>query len=291
MKVSYIIVAYKSSELLRTLLESIKSQATGDDELQFEYEVIVVDNSPDCSSADVVAAILPESHFIQNNTNRGYTAAINQGIKQSTGDYLFLLNPDIILESKCTMNLVRALGDNVGAAAPQLRHRDGSIQKSVRNFPRFATLLYELTGLARLAPNSPTFGHWRNNSFSHAEESAVAQPMASALMIRADVAAAIGTWDDQFFIFFSDVDYCKRIHDAGLLIKFIPTARAEHGIGGSTRGEGTWLIWESHRGFARYLNKHELRGAMVVLRPVARVMLWFGALVRVMWRKLRGRKF
>jgi hypothetical protein len=230
--------------------------------------------------------------FIQNGRNLGFTAAVNQGVRVATGEYLFVLNPDVVLKPNCTQSLVRAFtSEEIGAVAPQLLDSDGSIQMSVRNFPRFSTIVYESTGLARWFPKHSAFGHWRNYAFKHDELKSVEQPMASAIMIRSDVVVEVGEWDERFFVFFSDVDYCKRIVESGFRIVFVPAAQALHQVGGSTRNEGAWLVWDSHRGFGRYLCKHELRGWRVLLRPLACLILWLGAVVRTMMRKIVGRGF
>ena len=286
MRVSYVIVTYHSTDQVGALVESIAIQSS-----EGGSEIIVVDNSPDDSCKAIVESACPSAKFIQNDSNRGYTAAINQAITLAGGEFLFLLTPDVVLQEKCTENLIAAFNGSAGATAPQLLNSDGSIQKSVRNFPRFSTLIYDSIGLAKLFPANNTLGRWRNLYFPHDQLREVEQPMASALMIHRAAMEKVGDWDEQFFVFFSDVDYCKRIYDAGYSILFVPQAKAKHEVGGSTRHEGTWLIWDSHRGFARYLQKHELRGFKLILWPLAKLLLWVGAVGRVLMRKLKGQGF
>lgn len=287
MKLSYIVVTYRSEDQVGNLIDSIVAQrGTG------EFEIIVVDNSIDESSAGVLREKLPTIKLIQNERNRGFTAAVNQGIREAKGDFVFMLNPDVVLMPGCAETLLGAFSDNtVGAAAPQMINPDGSIQKSVRNFPRFSTLVYESLGLGLRYPKHRKFGYWRNLGFSHDELKSVEQPMASAFMVRKDTSEVVGPWDDDFFVFFSDVDYCKRIIDAGYKIMFVPKAKAIHEGGGSTRREGSWLVWDSHRGFSRYLRKHELKGFRKMLRPLAGLILFVGGLARVTVRKIAGRGF
>ncbi len=281
--VTYAIVAYKSNDILPPLLNSIhRQQGT------FSRQIVIVDNF----AAENCTALVQESgvtaKLILNEKNLGYTAAVNQAISEASGDVVFLLNPDIELDPDCTKNLLNALnGDSrLAAVAPQLLNRDGSIQSSVRNFPTFSTVIWEHTGLARLLRNRPVFGRWKNLYFDHNTRTNVAQPMASALMIRREVLTRLGPWDEQFFIYFSDVDYCRRIIASGAQILFEPAARAAHALGGSTRKERGWLIRDSHRGFYRYLRKHELRGNKALLRPFAWLVLRTSAEIRIYWREL-----
>jgi O-antigen biosynthesis protein len=285
--VSFAIVAYRSSRTIAALLDSIARQ-TGD----FRREIIVVDNSPQESCADIVCKY-PQARYVLNPVNTGYTAGMNQALSLATGDFLFLLNPDVDLQLECTAKLLDALASDrqTWAAAPQLLNHDGSIQFSVRNFPHFSTLIWDLKGFSRLFPKNRTFGHWRNLYFDHQTRTFVQQPMASAFLIKREVLKSVGPLDEQFFVFFSDVDYCKRIHDAGGKILFMPEARATHEIGGSTKQEGTWLIRDSHAGFYRYLAKHELVGFSLLLRPVAAIILAVGAVLRIAARTIRGGSF
>ncbi len=286
-KVSFIIVAYRSRNSIAALLDSIHNQAGN-----FDRETIIVDNSPAENCADLVEQY-PQVKYLLNQSNTGYTKGMNQAIESANGDYLFWLNPDITLRDDCTITLLDALAsdDSLAAAAPQLLNPDGTIQSSVRNFPNYSTLLCEVFGLSKLLPNSRIFGAWRNRYFDHATRSLVQQPMASALLLKREIWRRLGRMDEQFFVFFSDVDYCKRIHDSGMGILFVPDARASHVVGASTRQEGTWLIRDSHRGLYRYLTKHEMRGFAAIFRPAAFTMLSIGGVLRIIFRNLHGGSF
>jgi N-acetylglucosaminyl-diphospho-decaprenol L-rhamnosyltransferase len=281
-KVSYLLVAYKSNDVIGDAIKSIQLQVGG-----FEREIIVIDNFASENCRDIVATLAPEATVRVSAKNDGFTHGVNQATALATGDYLFYLNPDVQLAPDCTKLLINELASDsqLAAAAPQLLHQDGSVQWSVRNFPTFATLIYEHFGLARLFPRSHRFGCWKNRYFDHQSRAFVEQPMASAFLVRHDVLNRIGAWDERFFIFFSDVDICRRIINAGYRIIFAPEAKARHGLGGSTRKEGSWLIYDSHRGFYRYLAKHELRGLSILLRPLAAIILSVSAVLRVIYRE------
>lgn len=286
-RVSYLIVAYRSRDVIVKLLNSIAAQSG-----EFEREIIIVDNSAAENCADLVQGHAGVKYML-NPANRGYTKGMNQAIAASTGDILFWLNPDVELCGDCTRILLAEseASEKIGAVAPQLLNLDGSIQNSVRNFPKFMTLIHEHSGLSRIFPKSRVFGRWKNGHFDHNTKSRVEQPMASAFMIKREVVKKLGAMDENFFVFFSDVDYCKRIADAGLDIIFVPNAEALHAVGGSTRQEGARLIKDSHRGYYRYLVKHELKGIKVLLRPIAAFILYCGAVVRIVYRKVMRQSF
>jgi N-acetylglucosaminyl-diphospho-decaprenol L-rhamnosyltransferase len=281
-KVSYLLVAYKSNDVIGDAVKSIQLQAG-----EFECEIIVIDNFASENCRDLVIALAPDANGVVNAHNDGFTRGVNQAASLASGEYLFYLNPDVQLASDCTRILINELeaDSQLAAAAPQLLNQDGSVQRSVRNFPTFATLIYEHFGLAHLFPRSHRFGRWKNRYFDHQSRALVEQPMASAFLVRHDVLDRIGAWDERFFIFFSDVDICRRIMDAGYRIIFAPDAKVHHGLGGSTRKEGSWLLYDSHRGFYRYLAKHELRGFRILLRPLAAIILSVSAVLRVIYRE------
>lgn len=281
--VSYLIVAYKSRESIGATIDAIVAQQG-----EFEQEIIVVDNYPQGSSADLVLARCPQARITINDRNLGYTRGVNQAIARAGGDYLFLLNPDVILDRHCTDRLLEAINaeTDLVAAAPKLRLTCGEVQMSIRNFPTFSTLLSEISGSSPLLPISKGRGDWRNRSFDYGKRGIAMQPMASALLLRRDAVAALGPWDEQFFVFFSDVDYCRRIHDGGHRIIYDPTATVEHLGGGATRQEGSWLIYDSHVGFYSYLCKHELVGGRRWLRVPALLLLLWGAVLRDVKRRL-----
>ncbi len=280
--VSYLLVAYKSNDTIAAGITSIQQQSGN-----FEREIILVDNYSADNCCRIVTSLSPQAKIIVNSENKGYTQAVNQAIAAATGDYLFFLNPDVELTPDCTRLLISDLESDppVSAVAPQLLHRDGSIQFSVRNFPAFSTLIYEHCGLSRLFRRNPRFGRWKNLYFDHQTRAYVEQPMSSALLMRRSTQQELGAWDELFFIFFSDVDICKRLIDSGHRILFDPDARAYHAVAGSTRKERGWIVFSSHRSFYRYLSKHELRGSKAALRPVAAAILSLSAILRAIYRE------
>lgn len=140
------------------------------------------------------------------------------------------------------------------AVAPQLLNPDGSIQPSCRRLPALADLIFQITGLALLFPTS-FLNRWKMPEFDHQSFREVQQPMASALLARREVFGKIGGLDERFFVFFGDVDFCRRLKEAGLRVVFFPEARFFHQRGSSTRHMGASFYFSSHFGFFRYLWK------------------------------------
>jgi GT2 family glycosyltransferase len=146
---------------------------------------------------------------------------------------------------------------DVGVVAPQLVHNDGRIQLSCRRFPAHWDLFCELFGLSRLFPDSAHFNRWKMGDFNHSHAAEVDQPQGACLLARPEVVKQVGRWDERFSIFFSDVDWCRRVWEKGWKIRFEPSVQIIHTQGASVRQVRATAIWSSHLSFLKYLRKHE----------------------------------
>ncbi len=193
----------------------------------------------------------------RNPVNRGYAEGLNQALPDVRSPWILLLGPDVRLESGAVNTLVRFLENHpdVGCAAPQLVDEEERIRASCRRFPAIKDLLLELTGLPRVASSRFCTG-WRMPDFDHRTQRDVDQPEASCLLIRREALEQVGSMDSRFPLFFNDVDWCRRFHEKGWRIVFLPDARAVHRGGASIRSLGVAAIWKSHQGFYRYFLKY-----------------------------------
>jgi GT2 family glycosyltransferase len=125
----------------------------------------------------------------------------------------------------------------------------------VRGFPAPPALFGDLTGLGRLFPQS-RWGAYRRPPLNDDQPVLVDQPMTSCLLLRRAALAAVGNFDEQFPLFFNDVDLCYRLRAAGWEIWYDPRIRVLHHGGASTRQVRPAAIWQSHRGLLRFYRKH-----------------------------------
>ncbi len=296
MKLSIVVVAWNSAADIEACIDSINFGS--------EFEVIVVDNA----SSDATRDKLGQYHHLKlvaNGSNSGYARANNQGIRLATGEYVLLLNPDTRIELGALDTLANYLDEHpaIGAVAPRLVSPDGTTQFSIRSFPTAASILWELVGLARLFPRSRVFGRWKMKYFDYDRPAEVEQPMASCLMIRKTVLDSLVptpsslapgpssldpcVMDEQFPIFFNDVDLSKRMADAGWKTAYIPDARVVHRHGGSTKQVRAKMIRESHRSTFHYLKKHDRSGLFWLKAIVLLPLLEITSLLRVIAYRLR----
>ena len=245
------IVTWRTRDLLRACLRSVAGQPE-------VAEIVVVDNASGDGTIEMVRAEFAQVRLIVNERNLGYAAGNNQAIRASAAPFVLLLNPDTEVQAGALGGLLSAFGGDarVGAAAAQLLLPDGGIQRSCRSFPRPAAVLYDAVGLARLFPRSEVFGQYRMTYWDHSSPRELDQPMASALALRRAALDEVGLFDEDFSLYFNDVDLCYRLKQAGWKILFEPKATVLHHVGASTRQVRPAAIVESHRSLIRFYRKH-----------------------------------
>lgn len=256
MKISIIIVTFNHESEIATCLHSLNNSS---DDLT--KQIIVIDNNSQDETIHVLesfASSFTEFRVIRNEKNLGFTRAVNQGLKIADGDFFLLLNPDTLIPRNTISRLIEYLEatPQAGAVSPQFRNPDGTIQPSCRRFPRRRDVIYNALGLSALFPHSREFNYWKMGDFDHKTFSKVEQPQGAFLLIKQEVFSKVGFLDEQFPMFFSDVDICHRIIDSGREIHFIPDVHIIHSKGSSIYNNRSKLIFTSHISFYRYFQKY-----------------------------------
>jgi hypothetical protein len=263
MKISFIIANYNGRSLLADCLDSVYASQG-----EFDKEVVVVDDASSDDSRSLVNAckdssstnshpenLYPGLVWIQNETNAGYAATTNRGAAAATGDYLFLLNNDVRLYPDAAEKLSAFLESNelAGAAAPLLYYPDGRLQISCRRFPTPSALILEklrINSLGRLR-------RWKLLPEEHTAGGVVAQPMASAFIIKRRCWEEVGPLDEGFPIFFNDVDWCYRFYShTGHTIHLLTDAGAVHHEGATVNRMGYKKKIVFYKGLLRFYVKH-----------------------------------
>jgi len=237
--VAAIIVAYNSEAVIGGCLDALAEMAAS-------VTALVIDNaSSDRTLAEVRART--GVSVIANPENRGFAAAVNQGIRACSAEYLLLLNPDTHILT--ALDKMVDASRQYGLASGKLLDKTGDPQKgfTIRRFPTPLTFWFELCGLNRLWPSNPVNRHYRYLDRDLDREASVEQPAGAFLMFRRDVWERLGGLDEDFYpVWFEDVDFCRRAVDAGYLIEYIPQVAAKH-LGGhsvSQISEGCrWRYW------------------------------------------------
>ncbi|MCA1597125.1 MAG: glycosyltransferase family 2 protein, partial [Chloroflexi bacterium] len=193
--------------------------------------------------------------LMEPGLNTGYAAGNNLGISASHEEYVLLLNPDTEVQPGAIETLARYLDSRsaCGVVAPQLFSPGGAIQRSCRSFPTPIALAPELLGISRVLPS---LGSYRLSGFHHDSARQVDQPMGSALLVRRQMIEQAGLMDEQFPLFFNEVDWLYRAKQHGWEVWFVPEARVLHHLGASTRQIRVRAAWQSHTGLHAFYRKH-----------------------------------
>ena len=285
-EISIVIVTWNAEDEILNCLESVMVNIRLLKPV--ETEIIVIDNNSSDKTVEIIKNLKFDNiELFQNSSNLGYTKAANQGIKNSTGKYVFLLNPDTIMNEDCVSGLYEFLETNEEycAASPRLLNEYGSIQYSIRNFPDYTAMFFHHSLLSYLFPRSKIFGKWKMEYFDYSQDADVLQPMAAALMLRKDELDKAGNMDERFEMFFNDVDLCMKINMNGSKIRYLKNAAAMHKKGASIYKNRVKMIKTWNRDCIKYFKKYHYN---FILIGWLKATLFVSGILRIFIYKLTG---
>ncbi len=214
---SIIIVNYNTKILLKNCLNSIFANCLLDD-----FEIIVVDNNSYDGSVEMLNNDFKDRvKIIANKENIGFGSANNQGAQIARGEYLFFLNSDTIIKNDILTPIKKFLEINkqVSIVAPRLLLKNGIEQKfAFGNFPTLLNLIFRKIDIKKMDSNKSQEVNWVSGA---------------ALVIRKNIFKRIGGFDENFFMYFEDVDLCKRVQDLGYKTMILPQIFLVH-LGGKS---------------------------------------------------------
>jgi GT2 family glycosyltransferase len=230
MDVSIVIVSWRVRELLKKCLTSIYQETSN-----VIFEVFVADNASADGTIEMVKKDFPDAHVIANIQNIGFAAACNQAIKKSTGDFILLLNPDTIILDNAIAKTMEFMASTpqAGIVGCKITNTDGSLQPSVRRFPDLLSHIFILFKLHNFFPDFWPIRRYYMRGWPHQTTAPVDQIMGAFYMIRRAMLKQIGLLDQNFYIWYEEVDLCWRAKRAGWLTYFYPGAVIRHQKGES----------------------------------------------------------
>ncbi len=218
---SIIIVTYNSEKQIGLLLDSIHK-----DSPNISLEVIVVDNQSSDNSLLVAQGHKIKPLCLQTGSNAGYSMAVNKGLKNAKGNYFLILNPDTMVQ-KGTLKKLLDFARNtspLGAVVPRLLNPDGKPQPSVFMFPTIGkAILHDFFGCKKC------FGKYLPDNHVQKVEAAVM----AAFMISRSTLDTVGGLNEKYFLYYEDVEYCRRLRELKLPIYYLPSAKIKHVHGAS----------------------------------------------------------
>ena len=201
-------------------------------------EIVVVDNG----SSDESVKYIKENHkqiiLIQNDENKGFSKANNQGILATSGEFIILLNNDTKVIENGLCKSVEYLKDHkeISMMCPKILNKDLTQQRgSIRRIPNLFHFFMSALKLDTVFINNGIFNHMCYGSFQYDKIIPIDQPMGAAMIFRRSILDNIGgAIDERFFIYYDDVDIAKRVKDKGLKTTFYPEAKIIHYGGGDS---------------------------------------------------------
>lgn len=257
-ELSIIIVNFNDKDHLAECLSSIQNNLQS-----LSYEIIVVDNFSSDGSADMVAARFPQTKLMRNDANLGYPAANNIGIQKSQGDFLLFLNPDTLIYAGVIEGLMGELKNNphIGGVAPALSLGPDKYQVSFGWEVNFWTELVKKCGLN--AYYSSVMKRKKHSRQVHWLSGA-------CLLTRKKAVDEAGRFDEQFFLFFEDIDLCFRMRKLGWALVILPEYEILHHAGSAT-DKTPWKSRYHYRKSQLYFYKKHCSSVSQVL---LKIYLW-----------------
>ena len=254
---SIVIPSYETADRLMDCLDSLLAAREAHPELRFE--VIVVDNGSRDASVTRVRDSALRPRLIACVRNRGFAAAVNAGLRVRCGRHVLLLNSDVVIEPNLLSEAVRMLDahPDLGVLGPALFHSDGRAQRSVHPLPRLRTeLLPEWLPRALRPRGFLDAGPRREVSAAVAALRDVEAIRGAVFFVRGDWLESVGFFDEGYFFFLEETDYCARVRDQGGRVVLAPGLRAEHGLGASSKRRSPLATRiEYHRSLYRFLTR------------------------------------
>jgi GT2 family glycosyltransferase len=264
MELSVIIVSYNVRDYLRQALRSVITAAE-----KISHEITVVDNHSSDGSPEMVSNEFPFVMLIASDTNEGFSAACNRGIRASSGEYLLVLNPDTLIQPDALEKALYFMRGHPDAGAAGARMSDGDgrfLPESKRGFPSPLTSLFKFTGMGRLFPRSALFNAYYIGEKPDDKICRADILTGAFMMIRREALNRSGLFDTAFFMYGEDIDLSWRIRKAGYFNYYLPDVNIIHYKGRSTMTEKESSLRHFYGAMKLFAVKHMGRGWHIPVR-------------------------
>lgn len=281
LSISVIIVSHQSADDLKNLLPALAM-----DMPVLGLEIIVVDNASTDGSHEILKRYRRDIIGIINDTNRGFAAAVNQGLRVAGGEYVLLLNPDARIDAAGIRTLKEYLDKHPSAAAvaPRLEFPDGQLQPSRGSFPSVLRTLAHLFQLKRLMPDDEKviagplgfLGRVFRQYAPLQSEEVVDYTTGACVLLRRSTIDGVGGMDEYFFLYYEEIDLARRLRNAGFHWVFLGSVAARHTVAASSAKAPLKPFLERYRSMCYYYSKHHSFWEAFLVRQ----MLYITILVR-----------
>ena len=277
---SIVIVSFNTRQILLECLKSLYTHTTG-----ISFEIFVIDNSSIDGSAQAVAKHFPNVKIIQNSNNCGFSSAQNQGIVESRGEYVVLLNSDTLLIENCFLKIVSYLNkrQEFSICSPQILDENNctGTMRLWEDSPRDAVL--KILGKYNMEKEAR-----KMRKIEHTEVEAIG---GSCFVVRRKLFEMIGLLDENYFLYNEEDDFCRRARQVGQKVCYYPEASIRHLQGKSTHLPAfrEKVIVESYKSNLYFYAKHYSTAWNLLFRILYR-LTFFAAVMRSLWNRVLCKK-
>ncbi|MBJ95599.1 MAG: hypothetical protein CMP23_14140 [Rickettsiales bacterium] len=251
-QLSAIVVAHDSGELLQRCLDSIEQELSRED---IRAEIWVIDNASRDGCTDDLGD-RPQVSLLRNARNLGFGAAVNQGFRKSSGDLVLLLNPDAELEPGALKPLLESLEKHPESAiaAPSLLLPSGRRQNSPRRFYSLSSVLARRTPFGATSRGRKALQQHLMLEMDRYSNQEVDWVSGAAMLLRRSAVPSCGPFDERYFLYFEDVDLCRRLAASNRSVRYEPRSRVRHGLSAASRRQVPWnrLLWHHLQSYWNY---------------------------------------
>jgi GT2 family glycosyltransferase len=272
--ITAIVVNYNGGDALVECLGALMSGS-------IRPRIMVADNASTDGSFTRIQNLYGHSQgveFIANPSNLGFARAVNSQARQVKSEFLLILNPDCMLETGALEQLRDALQEDAqaGLVGPCVCDPDGRIQRGTyRRFPRPWNSLMTFTGLSVLSAWFPSLSGVDMNRRDWPQETVEAEAVSGACMlVRLDALKAVSYLDESYGLHCEDLDLMYRLKQAGWRTLFVPSAKAVHVQGVSSRSRPFWVHRQKHLGMVRFFSKFQAKQTILPLRLLVYSGIW-----------------
>lgn len=278
-KLTIVIVNYNVRYFLEQCLRSVRLAAAG-----MDHEVFVVDNASTDNSCQMVREAFPEVRLIANRSNVGFSRANNQALRQATGQYALLLNPDTIVREDTFARVVAFMDTHPDAGGLGVRMIDGAgrfLPESKRGLPTPMAAFYKIFGLSALFPRSRRFGQYHLSYLDPGQTHQVDVLSGAFMLLRKETLDKIGLLDEQFFMYGEDIDLSYRITLGGYKNYYYAGTTIVHYKGESTKKQSVDYVKVFYNAMQIFFEKHYRRRASGLLSLAVRFAIRLRALLAI----------
>lgn len=277
--VSFIIVSWNAKELLLGCIASIVASSAG-----ISYEIIVIDNNSDDGSGQAVRELYPRVELVLLEDNLGFAKANNLGIARARGNYLCLVNSDVILLDDCTAKMLSFMSHHpdVGISGPLVLNADNSLQPTAGLKPTLASEFFRALFIDQLPVLRRLVFLKRRISLMNYDPVSVEFLAGCFWLVSRKALLSVGGLDESYFMYAEDIDWCARFCRGGWTPIYYRPARIIHLGGGSSRNAPIQYYLQMQRSMEKYWTKHYGLSAAHAARGIVALhscIRWLGCIV------------